>query len=173
MESLFEVAREDHGFPWEVVRDDIRSEPAVTCVQDLPGPGERIVGIARCDDCGSCRALAASGCFLTHTQSRDGYLEWTVRCDDSRKLSRLVEELRGSGMGVDVVRLAPMTTSAILTARQEEALKCALEMGYFEFPKRVGIEEVAGRLGVAKSTLSEILHRGEKRILRWYVERGS
>nr|WP_244372844.1 helix-turn-helix domain-containing protein [Archaeoglobus fulgidus] len=44
----------------------------------------------------------------------------------------------------------------------------ALEKGYFDFPKRVKLEQLAEFFGIAPSTLSEILRRGQKKVLEKY-----
>ncbi|WP_081423301.1 helix-turn-helix domain-containing protein [Archaeoglobus fulgidus] len=55
-----------------------------------------------------------------------------------------------------------------MTYREEEILKIALEKGYFDFPKRVKLEQLAEFFGIAPSTLSEILRRGQKKVLEKY-----
>ena len=61
-----------------------------------------------------------------------------------------------------------MTNAKDLTTRQEQIVKMALEMGYFEFPKKIKLEELSDRFGVSAGTLSEILRRAEKNILTHY-----
>lgn len=46
-----------------------------------------------------------------------------------------------------------------LTPRQAEILELALKLGYFEFPRRINLTDLAKHVGVAKSTLSEIVRR--------------
>ncbi|MDG6907756.1 MAG: helix-turn-helix domain-containing protein, partial [Nitrososphaerota archaeon] len=58
-----------------------------------------------------------------------------------------------------------------LTSRQEQIVKMALEMGYFEFPKKIRLEELSQRLGISAGTLSEILRRAEKHILTMYFKK--
>ncbi|WP_137287457.1 helix-turn-helix domain-containing protein [Halorussus salinisoli] len=48
-----------------------------------------------------------------------------------------------------------------VTPAQEVALRTALEMGYFEVPRRTTAEEVADELGISKSAFLERLHRGQ------------
>jgi predicted DNA binding protein len=55
-----------------------------------------------------------------------------------------------------------------LTSKQEKVLKSALELGYFDYPKRVTTQELSEQLGVAASTLNEILRRAERRVLKGY-----
>ncbi len=52
-----------------------------------------------------------------------------------------------------------------LTLRQEEILKMAFELGYFDFPKKIKLDKLSMRLGISPSTLAETLHRAEKHIM--------
>jgi predicted DNA binding protein len=65
----------------------------------------------------------------------------------------------------DISRLSPKKT---LTPKQEKVLKSALELGYYDFPKRVTTEQLSHSLGIAPSTIAEILRRAEKKIISVY-----
>lgn len=52
-----------------------------------------------------------------------------------------------------------------LTPRQEEVLRTALEMGYFDYPKRANAGEVAEELGIGLSTFSEHLAAAQSKLL--------
>lgn len=170
MESLFELDREERDGGWPEVVHDLRAHPQVTGVRAVASDDERLLGIVRCQNCNSCRALLNSNCFVTNILSRDGAVEWTVRFDDKRKLADLLRRLERTGVAVDIRRVSSVRGNSILTRRQAQVLRVALDSGYFDFPKGTGIEELARRLGVSKSTISEILHRAERKILRAYVE---
>ncbi|MHA1265990.1 MAG: helix-turn-helix domain-containing protein [Candidatus Helarchaeota archaeon] len=53
-----------------------------------------------------------------------------------------------------------------LTARQTEVLDMAVTLGYYEIPRKITLTELANRLNIAKSTLSGILRRIDKRLLQ-------
>jgi predicted DNA binding protein len=53
----------------------------------------------------------------------------------------------------------------VLTRRQSDVLHKAIEEGYFEVPRRVTLTALAGKLGVAPSSLSEMLAVVEKKLL--------
>ncbi len=170
MESLFEVTRPRDGPPWDKLMREARDRPTVSRVRAVTSDDERLLGIVRCGTCRSCRVLASSDCFVTSIRARDGTIEWTVRFDDKRKLSRLLSELRRTKVLAELRRVVPVRGGSLLTRRQAEVLRLALEAGYFEFPKGAGVEYLANRLRVAKSTVSETLHRAEQKILRAYVD---
>ncbi len=70
-------------------------------------------------------------------------------------------------ISVDIRRIQNGVTvnTARLSKRQRLALQTAWNVGYYEIPRRNGIETVAEELGCAVSTASEILRRGERRLI--------
>lgn len=71
------------------------------------------------------------------------------------------------GASIDVLRVygGVATNSARLTDRQRQAIRAAWEAGYYDVPRRNGIETVAEELDCAVSTASEILRRAEMRLV--------
>ncbi|AGB39712.1 helix-turn-helix domain-containing protein [Natronococcus occultus] len=60
----------------------------------------------------------------------------------------------------------------VVSDRQREALAVARELGYYEVPRRNGIEDVAAELGCAVSTASGLLRRGEARAVAGVLDGG-
>lgn len=171
MESLVELGRNAGDSGLAAMSDLIHSQPNVSEFRSLATGAEHVLGIVRCENCLSCRTLVTSDCFVTSTISREGAVEWTLRFDDKRKIAKLVGDLQRARIPVDVARIASVRGEPVLTPRQSEVLRLALASGYFDFPKRVGIEALAQRLGVSKSTVAETLHRAERKVLETFVER--
>jgi len=71
-------------------------------------------------------------------------------------------ELERVRQRVDPIRL--------LTDRQQELLLAAVELGYYDVPRRSTLTEVAGHVGIAKSTCSETLQRVERTVVREFVD---
>lgn len=59
----------------------------------------------------------------------------------------------------------------ILTEKQDRILWVALKTGFFEFPRKITMKELSQKLGIAMSTLSEILRRGIRRLLTDYFKK--
>lgn len=57
----------------------------------------------------------------------------------------------------------------LLTDRQRELLEIAVQQGYFEIPRDCTLVELAEGVGIDKSTASEVLRRGEARLLKWFL----
>ena len=59
----------------------------------------------------------------------------------------------------------PHDLRALLSVRQREVLEAAVEAGYYAFPRRATIDDLADGLGISRSTASEHLRRIEARVL--------
>ncbi|EMA68665.1 Bacterio-opsin activator HTH domain protein [Halorubrum aidingense JCM 13560] len=100
-------------------------------------------GVARVEVTGEHERVAALGRHLG-----DLGLEFDVECVRQR---------------VDPERL--------LTDRQREILLAAVELGYYDVPRRATLTAVADHVGIAKSTCSELLQRVERAVVGEFVER--
>lgn len=83
--------------------------------------------------------------------------------DDLRDI--LVEAPEEVSLDVRSIRDGVTASPIGLSERQREALRTAWEVGYYDVPRRSGIETVADELDCAVSTASELLRRGESRLV--------
>ncbi len=119
--------------------------------------------------CLACHALATSKCFLVKANTRpDGLLDWELVADDQGAVSALVDRLRKVGCDVTLGHLKEVVDNEALTRRQEEILRVAFERGYFDYPKRVSIRDLASTFHVSISTISEILRKGQTKVFSSY-----
>ncbi|MBE8540588.1 helix-turn-helix domain-containing protein [Geoglobus acetivorans] len=115
--------------------------------------------------------ILQSGCILKNVDVSDSTLIWDLICDDEAFKS-LMSKLEDYGVEFDILyKGKPSKTGT--TYREEEILRFALERGYFDFPKKIRLEEIADHFGIASSTLSEILRRGMKKVLERHFKEGS
>jgi len=129
----------------------------------------RIMGMITTRDCPVCSTLSGLSCSLLSATTRDdGKMEWKVLISGEDTLRKITDRLGSKGVPCTILGLAHLTAKNDLTARQEYIAKIALELGYFEFPKKIKLEELSKRLGISPGTLSEILRRAEKNILSKY-----
>lgn len=88
------------------------------------------------------------------------------------QLSALKTQFEMVGVDFEVAYLYETTaTERLLTERQEEIVASAIEQGYYDTPRTCTLTELAMELDVAKSTLSETLHRAEGRIIKQFGDR--
>ena len=71
------------------------------------------------------------------------------------------------GVSVDIIRVGDYEGGpiAVLTDRQQEAVRVAWEAGFYDVPRNNGIDAVADGLDCAVSTASAILRRAESRLV--------
>ncbi|MCU4924922.1 helix-turn-helix domain-containing protein [Halobacteria archaeon AArc-dxtr1] len=97
------------------------------------------------------RSCSRSGwLFQLHLPDRDALAAFNERCSE-RDISVSVSYLRLSDDGEEGV--------LALTQKQEELLSIAYEEGYFEVPRGISQDELAARLDVSKSAVSQRLRR--------------
>lgn len=74
-------------------------------------------------------------------------------------LSRFLRDVRGGGARLSIARPKPYRSGAGLTRRQDRALRTAYGLGYFDYPRRGTLGDVARALGVGRSAALEMLRR--------------
>lgn len=134
----------------------------------------RIKGMITTFNCPVCSTLAGLSCsLLSATTREDEKMEWSVLISGEDTLKSLTDRLTAKGVNYKITQVSHLYAKNDLTSRQEQIAKIALELGYFEFPKKIGIEELSRRFSISAGTLSEILRRAEKNILLRYFEEHS
>lgn len=102
---------------------------------------------------------------------RDGTVELSLTTSNER-LSSLGNRLDAADIAYETraVHPEPGRGADRLTDRQREMLLAAVEAGYYETPRAASLTEVAGSMGIAKATGSDLLHRAESTLVDWYLE---
>jgi hypothetical protein len=94
-------------------------------------------------------------------------LELTASRD---RISALGSALDAMGLAYSLDRLyESVETASPLTPNQREVLLAAVRDGYYDTPRRTTLTELAESLDVAKSTLSETLHRAEEAVIKAFI----
>ncbi|ELY57293.1 Bacterio-opsin activator HTH domain-containing protein [Natronococcus amylolyticus DSM 10524] len=112
--------------------------------------------------------LIDSGLIVETLRYRDGAAR-IAGAVVGRDVLKGVMEAAGETVGVKLERVYPLESEARespsrrwnLTPAQEECLRAALELGYFEIPRGASSEAVADELGISKSAFLERLRRAE------------
>lgn len=99
-----------------------------------------------------------------------GEVVWELTASHDR-LSALHEQLEQLGISFTVDSIyGELDSKQSLTPQQWEVLNVAVSEGYYDTPRRCTQEQVAEKLGLAKSTCSETLHRAEERVIKSFLE---
>ncbi|MEM1830112.1 MAG: helix-turn-helix domain-containing protein [Desulfurococcaceae archaeon] len=89
------------------------------------------------------------------------------------KLLKYVREFSPCDADVKVSRASPDTenllTTPTLTEYEFRVLRLAYEEGFFEWPRGVGLEELASVLGISKATTAEHLRKAVKKLAEAYL----
>jgi predicted DNA binding protein len=158
----------------EEIARDIRGDPEVIDAYFTGTRSGRIVGTVVTRQAIVCRAILGSNsfcrnCLFTLRPSEDGKVRWSIALAPNTPLNDVLVELDSKSIDVNLVKLAQMPESRSLTLRQEEIIRLALEKGYFEYPRKVGVRALAKEIGISPSSLSELLRRAERKILSEYL----
>lgn len=105
----------------------------------------------------------------TPFEIRNGRASWELTASRDR-LSNLVDLLDTVGVAPNVESIErAVDTQHLLTDTQQDVLEAAVEAGYYDTPREISLTELANRLDLAKSTVSETLHRAEGTVVREFV----
>jgi predicted DNA binding protein len=132
---------------------------------------DKVIIIVGTSGCGGCRSILESGCFLISARSDpQGWVEWKLIMNEKVQLQKLVTNLTDKGIDSSLIMIHPIDDKDSLTPRQENIIKTALERGYYDFPKRIGIRELARIFSISTASVSETLRRGQKKIIEHYFK---
>ncbi len=168
--QLVEVAA-DPSELHEVVKD-IRNSPLVKEAYVVETKRGRVIGSLLTQSV-CCGVIMSSKAFcrtcLFQSKSRpDGTVEWTLAFTGRQALTELLDRLKEKKVEVKILRLTSLAGVQSLTSRQRSLVEMALEEGFFDFPRRITLRQLAKKMGVSTATVSEILRRAEKKIITAY-----
>jgi predicted DNA binding protein len=171
---------------------DIRGEPdgptrhlltvPTESFKDLPTQlfSETQVGISKetrsawfnSEGCVVCKTILANSSFLVSARHLgENTIVYSFVVPSFGGYRKIISTLEAQGMSLKLREMTKFNPrSRTLTEKQERALWLALKMGFFDYPRKITMKELAKRVGVGLSTLSEILRRGTRRLLEEQFE---
>ena len=145
---------------------EIKNHPSVSKVNMSFLSDGTAIGSVFLDKCVACRSLVNSDCFLVSASCvGDGSIEWRVVTGNDDSLFVLIDDLTKKGCEVELINVGRIIKKDILTTRQENIIKTAFEKGYYNYPKGIKTKKLSEMYNISPSTLSEILKRGERKIM--------
>ncbi|MDS0282083.1 helix-turn-helix domain-containing protein [Halomicroarcula sp. S3CR25-11] len=123
-----------------------------------------------------CDCLERAGCVVRDITVEPESLVVTFLVEDADLLGTVLDELRATADCIQLRRLVESARAndearpivfdrATLTDRQEEVLRVALEMGYFEHPRDATAGDVAAKLDITTTTFTEHLAAAQGKLL--------
>ena len=150
--------------------DAIKARPDVCDVKFTPTGDGSALGVVTTKNCAVCSTLEGTNCFLMDASVNENWITLKLLTSDRENLKRVFERLKERGFEIELHRIKDLEKSNMLTDRQERILRTALLRGYFDCPKGISLKELASIFGISISTASEILRRGQKKVLMDYFK---
>ncbi|MFB6126040.1 MAG: helix-turn-helix domain-containing protein [Halolamina sp.] len=162
----FVVEAADHAAEFQ---ETFEASPAVSEVERVDG--DRLLLTKR--SCGALPVIRANHGMLEGWDRINGDQRvFDVVVYRRSDLRAIVSELRELGT-VRLGRLTPYRgAETLLSDRQSEVVRTALERGYFDWPRETDAETLAADLGIAHSTFLEHLRKAEAALLDDALSRG-
>lgn len=115
-------------------------------------------------------------CLPRYRKIEEGSFVMETFASDTDTVASIVEEVRSISDNVQVKSIVPtddedgteldLVDLTSLTKKQRHALHYAREMGYYDSKDSISLEELAGRMDISTSALSQLLNRAESNVLR-------
>jgi len=122
-----------------------------------------------------CETVESFDCPVTDVHAEDGRLRLTFHAASVERVKAIVARLHDEYGDVSLEQLhaggeTSLTDTTVvdrsrLTDRQQEVVRTARELGYFEYPKGANASEVAEALDISVSTFAEHLAAAETKLL--------
>jgi len=101
-------------------------------------------------------------CPLLGTKERES---WRIILPRGARTNAFVRDLpSGSITHRAIARVGPYRSPTTLTRHQDRALRVAYDLGYFDYPRRATLGDVARTLGTGRSSTLEVLRRGSAKL---------
>ncbi|MEM1944980.1 MAG: helix-turn-helix domain-containing protein [Nitrososphaerota archaeon] len=114
-------------------------------------------------------ALCDTSCLLIHENAFRGGAYWTVCGQSKTDIRYLVKLMHDYDVEAELEEIYRMDGKRVLTRRQGEAIYAAYQKGYFDYPHKISLRELARQMGCSAPTLSILLRRGTKKIMEDFM----
>ena len=156
----------------EQILSEVRKLPGVKKVFSTDSSRASSICVVAMDRPQLCTTALESNsiCLICPYNSKAGSLTWKILVRDADSVRQIVDDLEERGMAVRVTEISDIYPKDLLTPRQKQVLSTAISAGYFEFPRRTDLTDLAPFLSIKPSTLSEILRNVQRKIVENYAE---
>ncbi len=165
--EIFSPEGKVEGLSATLNKENLSNEDHTTIVDDY-----HATAIVDANECSICKTIHNWDLFLTGAHSDDHgnmIMQWLV--PDEVTVSGFLKRLEDDGVQFELIKKRTLSKRGDITARQEFVVKTALDLGFFDYPKKINLEGLSKRLNVSYVTLAEILRRAEKNIISSYFKK--
>jgi predicted DNA binding protein len=153
----------------EEVENFLKREPTLHDVKTIRSRDGFIFGTAMVRCSRVCGIEEAGPCILRSVSTAsNGEIIWNF-IGTGPAFRRFMQRLTDRGIMYKTLELSVVKSNGGLTSRQELILKAALELGFFEYPKKIHVKELAQLFGITPASLTETLRKALKKIVREYM----
>lgn len=125
----------------------------------------------RTNGCNVCKILYSFDVIVEKAKVvGDRSVLYTLLAPNLDSLREFLKKVSEIGVKATVINTSEILEEQ-LTERQMEILKLAYKLGYFDEDRKISLSELAEKLGIAPATLEEILRRGLKKVVKYYLEK--
>ncbi len=112
---------------------------------------------------GVCRASKDSAvlCLDCPYNSTEIPARWRFVARRTGDVGEIIARLGEEGIQTRIEDISPLDKNVILTQKEKGIMAVAIENGYFEFPRRITLEDLSRLVGVEPVSLSRILRSFE------------
>jgi hypothetical protein len=86
---------------------------------------------------------------------------WRFATRKTSDVGEMIKRLAEGGIQARIQDISPLDKSVTLTLKEKGMIAVAIERGYFEFPRRITLEDLSQIVGVEPSSLGRILRSVE------------
>ncbi|MGE5575187.1 MAG: helix-turn-helix domain-containing protein [Ignavibacteria bacterium] len=124
------------------------------------------------EGCEVCNTILAHDAFLISGKSmQDNIITYSFMVPTSEAYRGIITDLEKTGHKINIRKVGKFEQKIdVLTENQERIFWLALKSGFFDYPRQIGMAELAAKLGISAGTLSEIMRRGTRRLLEHYFK---
>ena len=125
------------------------------------------------EGCEVCNTILSRDAFLISGKSmEENTIKYSFIVPTFEVYQSIISALENAGHKVNVLKRGSFEPkTGVLTEKQERIFWLALKGGFFDYPRKIGTQELSAKLGIRPSTLSEILRRGTRRLLEHHFEK--
>ncbi len=132
-------------------------------------PDENKTHIIRNHKCVLAERILSSGAIVVSAIVRRDYIIWTLACT-IEEFKRLISVLDKANLNYELIwKSSFFDEDDGLSYKEFEILRIALDLGYFENPKKIKLEDIAKNLDISKAAASDLLRRALKKVVKKFI----
>ncbi len=155
----------------------VKSEDLLDVITDLRRVSESVRKVARDvlwvegKSCSACRFLSSSTVPVVGSRTIDQkHLAFRILVQSRKSLELLIAQMAKAGLNPKVIDIRAGQGQS-LTEREKEVLLFAFNHGYFESNRQSSLTELAEKLDVSTSSLSDVMRRALRKVVEEYLRR--